>query len=137
MTQSKKHLAFKSFCALGLLIPLVAILSLHPLSAQTVYGSIYGTVLDKSGAVVANATIVVKSQQKETAFNAQTNSVGQYRIDHLVPDMYDVTISATGFKSFTVKSLQVNAATPPRSMRIWKSAASISPSRSTPPWRNS
>lgn len=114
MTQSKKHLAFKSFCALGLLIPLVAILSLHPLFAQTVYGSIYGTVLDKSGAVVANATIVVKSQQKETAFNAQTNSVGQYRIDHLVPDTYDVTISATGFKSFTVKSLQVNAGDTPK-----------------------
>jgi len=114
MTQPNKHLAFRSSCLLGLLIPFVAILSLRPLGAQTVYGSIYGTVLDRSGAVIANASVEIKSQQKETSFKTQTNSVGQYRIDHLVPDTYDVTISAAGFKSFTVKSLQVNAGFTPK-----------------------
>lgn len=99
---------------LVLLIPIVAILSLRPLGAQTVYGSIYGTVLDTSGAVVPNAAVAVKSQQKETSFAAQTNSVGQYRIDHLVPDTYSVTITAAGFKSYTVNNLQVNAGETPK-----------------------
>jgi outer membrane receptor protein involved in Fe transport len=99
---------------LVLLIPIVALLSLRPLGAQTVYGSIYGTVLDTSGAVVPNAAILVKSQQKDTSFNAQTNSVGQYRIDHLVPDTYSVTVTASGFKSYTVNNLQVNAGETPK-----------------------
>ena len=99
---------------LVLLIPIVALLSTRPMSAQTVYGSIYGTVLDKSGAVVTNATIVVKSQQKETSFQAQTNATGEYRIEHLIPDAYNVTISATGFKTFTVNGLQVNAGDTPK-----------------------
>ena len=83
----------------GLLLSVIGIVSLRPMSAQTVYGSIYGTVLDATGAVVPNAAVVVKSQQKGTTFSAQTNSVGEYRIDHLIPDIYSVTITASGFKT--------------------------------------
>ena len=106
--------SIKRLCLLGLLIPIVAILSLRPMGAQSVYGSIYGTVLDTSGAVVPNAAVVVKNQQKDTSFTAQTNSVGQYRVDHLVPDTYSVTITAPGFKSYTVNGLQVNAGDTPK-----------------------
>ena len=53
---------------LALLLSVIGILSLRPMNAQTVYGSIYGTVLDATGAVVPNATVLVKSQQKETSF---------------------------------------------------------------------
>ena len=106
--------SIKRLCLLGLLIPIVAILSLRPMGAQSVYGSIYGTVLDTSGAVVPNAAVVVKNQQKDTSFTAQTNSVGQYRVDHLVPDTYSVTVTATGFKSYTVNGLQVNAGDTPK-----------------------
>ncbi len=98
----------------GLLLSVIGILSLRPMSAQTVYGSIYGTVLDATGAVVPNATVVVKSEQKGTVFNAQSNSVGEYRIEHLIPDSYSVTISAAGFKSYTVNNLQVNAGETPK-----------------------
>lgn len=103
------------WCLVALIVgsTLLGVLS-RPAAAQSVYGSIYGTVLDNSGAVVPNATVQVKSQQKDTAFSAQTNSVGQYRIDHLVPDTYNVTVSATGFKSFTVNNLQVNAGDTPK-----------------------
>jgi outer membrane receptor protein involved in Fe transport len=98
----------------GLLLSVIGIVSLRPMSAQTVYGSIYGTVLDATGAVVPNAAVVVKSQQKGTTFSAQTNSVGEYRIDHLIPDIYSVTITASGFKTYTVSDLQVNAGETPK-----------------------
>lgn len=111
---SKKHFHFRSSCLLGLLIFTAAFLSVRPVGAQTVYGSIYGTVLDKSGAAITNAAVEVTSQQKGTSFKTRSNSEGQYRIDHLVPDAYDVTISATGFQRFTVKSLQVNAGETPK-----------------------
>ena len=103
-----------NFMLLGLLLAFIGVAGVHPLGAQVVYGSIYGTVLDNSGAVVANATVSVKSEQKDTSFTAQTNSVGEYRIEHLVPDTYDVTISAAGFKSYTVSKLQVNAGDTPK-----------------------
>ena len=50
----------------GLLLALAGMILIgRPLSAQGVYGSIYGTVLDKSGAVVPNATVTAnKNAQK-------------------------------------------------------------------------
>lgn len=103
-----------SIITLALSLVLAVAMNVHPLYAQTVYGSVYGTVLDRSGAVVPNAKIQVKSQQKDTTFQAQTNAVGEYRIDHLVPDTYTVTISAPGFKTYSVSSLQVNAGDTPK-----------------------
>ena len=102
------------FTLLWVLFVVAGVLNLRPLSAQGVYGSMYGTVLDKSGAVVPNATVTIKSQQKETAFTAQTNSIGEYRVDHLIPDTYSVTITAAGFKSYTVSNLQVNVGEAPK-----------------------
>ena len=40
-------------------------------SAQSVYGSIFGTVSDKSGAVIPNATITVTDVAKGTVVNVQ------------------------------------------------------------------
>jgi hypothetical protein len=107
---------FRRIRQLWLILALAAIgmLTLRPLGAQAVYGSIYGTVLDKSGAVVPSAKIEVKSQQKGTSFTTESNAVGQYRLDHLVPDTYSVTITASGFKSYTVSGLQVNAGETPK-----------------------
>lgn len=85
-----------------------------PLVAQGVYGSISGTVIDTSSAAVGNATVTVTSQQKGTVSNVQTSSTGEYRIDHLVPDSYKVSVSAPGFKTFVVNDLQVNAGETPR-----------------------
>jgi outer membrane receptor protein involved in Fe transport len=95
------------------LLVLVGALSPSPAAAQSVYGSVYGTVLDNSGAVVANAAVAVKNLQKGTTSTTQTDSAGQYRIDHLVPDTYTVTITASGFNSYTVNGLQINAGDAP------------------------
>jgi len=98
----------------GFLAFLVVLLACSPLSAQVVYGSIYGTALDNTGAVVANASVTATSEQRGLSFSAKTDSVGDYRIDHLVADTYNVTVSATGFKSFTLKGVQINAGDSPR-----------------------
>lgn len=114
---------------LGVLVVIIGFLNSGPALAQTtVYGSIYGTTLDSSGAVVANADVTVKDVQKGVNYTGKTNSLGQYRIDHLVPDRYDVTISATGFKTFTLTGVQVNAGDSPRvdaSMQIGSIAETV------------
>jgi len=99
---------------MGLFCVLTLFALAHPSFAQGVYGSIYGTVLDQSGAVVPNATVTIKSEQKDTTTNVQSNASGQYRIDHLVPDSYTVTITAAGFKTLTVNHVQVNVGEAPK-----------------------
>ena len=66
--------------------------------AQAVYGSIFGTVTDKSGAAIPNATISITSTTKNTVVTATSNGSGDYSVAHLIPDVYDLKVSAQGFK---------------------------------------
>ena len=63
---------------------------------QAIYGSIYGQVTDSSGAAIVNATVTVKNVAKGTSVQTTTNSVGEYAAEHLIPDVYDVAVAATG-----------------------------------------
>src|SRR6516225_11305643 len=87
---------------------------LAPARAQSVYGSIFGTVTDKSGAAIPNATISVTSETKNTVVTVTSNASGDYSVAHLIPDVYDLKVEAQGFKSFQAKSIQVLADTSPR-----------------------
>ncbi len=69
---------------------------------QAVYGSIFGTITDNTGAVVPNATVTVTDVSKGTAVTAQSSGDGQYRVQHLIPDTYRVDVDAAGFsKSYS------------------------------------
>ncbi len=78
---------------------------------QAVYGSIFGTVTDTTGAVVPNATVTVSDSAKGTAVTATTNSSGEFTVEHLIPDPYDVKIAAAGFKGYTQTGIQLFADT--------------------------
>src|ERR1039457_230302 len=82
------------------------------LSAQQVFGSIFGTVTDPSGSAVAGAKVTVTDVNKGTTFEVVTDVSGNYSKGQLVPDQYTVAIGAKGFRP--VKSdafdVQVNAA---------------------------
>jgi hypothetical protein len=54
-------------------------------SAQSVYGSIFGTVTDKTGAAVSGATVTVKDEAKGTVFTVTSNGAGDYSAAHLMP----------------------------------------------------
>ena len=82
--------------------------------AQSVYGSLFGTVSDSSGAVIPNATITVTDEAKGTVVTVTSNASGDYSVPHLIPDVYDLKVVATGFKPFETKGIQVLADTAPR-----------------------
>src|SRR2546430_5060965 len=65
--------------------------------AQVIHGSIYGQVTDASGAAVPNATITVTDVSKGTFVQGTTNESGEYTVQNLIPDVYNVKASATGF----------------------------------------
>lgn len=78
---------------------------------QAVYGSILGTVTDPSGAAVNGAKVTVTSQTKNVSTETTTNESGNYSVTHLIPDVYSVQISGTGFKTLQFKDVQVSADT--------------------------
>src|SRR3989441_2549623 len=78
-------------------------------SGQAVFGSIFGTVTDPSGAAVPNAKVTVTSATKATSYTATTNADGNYSVTHLIPDTYNVRAESSGFKAFETKNIPVSA----------------------------
>ena len=85
--------------ALALLF-LVACVSVSA-AAQTVTGTLSGSVVDSTGALVPN--IVVKAKHKETGLvrTVSTNGEGSYVMSFLPLGPYDVTVEGTGFQRIT------------------------------------
>lgn len=67
-------------------------------AAQQQLGTIQGTVMDQTEAVVPGATIRVTNKETGEVRTALTNESGVYRIVNLPPGRYDVTVEAQGFR---------------------------------------
>ncbi len=74
------------------------LLLVSPARAQSVYGSIFGTVTDKSGAAIPDATVTVTDESKGTVVTTTSNESGDYSVPHLIPDVYDLKVTLKGFK---------------------------------------
>ncbi len=77
--------------------------------AQAVYGTIFGSVTDNTGAAIPGATITVTDTNKGTSVTATANEAGEFTIGHLIPDTYDISVTNAGFKTFASKGLLVYA----------------------------
>jgi hypothetical protein len=97
--------------ALLLAVALCMCKSTYTAQAQAIYGSVYGTVTDKTGAAIPNATITVTDQSKGTAVQVTSNQSGEYTVPNLIPDVYDVKASAAGFSPVENRGLQVTVTT--------------------------
>src|ERR1700748_3677216 len=103
--------------------------------AQAVYGSIFGTVTDNSGAVVPNATVTVTDVAKGTTVTAQTSGDGQYRVQHLIPDTYRVDAEAAGFTKVSADNVVVYADTSPKvdlSLQVGAAATTVTVTDAAP-----
>ncbi len=93
--------------SLGLLLSLFLICSQSRISAQQVFGSIYGTVTDKSGGSIANAKVTITDLNKNTKADVLTNDSGNYNKGQLIPGSYQVEIEAAGFSKVISTKLDV------------------------------
>jgi len=98
---------------LGYLIALslVLVYGVPNAAGQAVYGSIQGSVTDSQGSAVVGAKVTVTSVAKGTSEETTTNDSGNYTVSHLIPDVYNIHVEATGFKTYEVKGVQVSADT--------------------------
>jgi hypothetical protein len=78
------------------------------LFGQAGLGSINGTVVDPSGAVVPAATIRLIATATQGVRVISTNEAGLFTLPSVVPDQYKIVISATGFREKTLESIVVN-----------------------------
>src|SRR5579864_8330762 len=90
MHHKVSRLAFV-FCVLTLLAPLAA-------RAQQTLGSINGTVVDQSNAVVANAAVEARNVNTGLVVTAKTRNDGSFNMADLPIGTYEVTITKEGFK---------------------------------------
>lgn len=94
------HFAKRWYSRMWLILALAALLAGHAtLTAQTATGSILGTITDPGAAVLPNVTVTLKSKARGTVQKVTTSATGTYSITSLMPDDYDVTVSAPGFQS--------------------------------------
>ena len=72
-------------------------------------GSIEGTVTDPTGSVVAGATVTATDTLTGVKTTATTTGAGRYVISLLLPDSYDVTVTAPSFSTLTQQHVVVAA----------------------------
>ncbi len=98
-----------SVWGLVVVFSLFLVLSVPPASGQAVFGSIFGTVTDPTGAAVPNAKVTVTNARKGMIDTATTNDSGNYSVTHLIPDSYSVRIEGSGFKTIDEQNIAVSA----------------------------
>jgi hypothetical protein len=101
------HFGFRltRFGSIAALI-VVALVLLHaPLFAQVASGSLSGTVVDATGAVIPKADIALTNEATRVTRHSVSNESGVFNIVAIPPGTYTVTISAPGFANWSVKDI--------------------------------
>ncbi len=77
--------------------------------AQVLYGSITGTVSDKTGAVVPNVPVTITNQATGESRGQKANGDGSYNLLDVLPGTYTLSIAQSGnFAGFTQKNITVS-----------------------------
>jgi hypothetical protein len=78
------------------------------LSAQGANGRILGRIADPSGAVLANAKIIITNEATAISRDALSNDSGDYSFIEVAPGTYTVQFELTGFKKNVQKGVTVD-----------------------------
>src|SRR5258708_34139835 len=93
-----------AFAAASLLIISAA---LPAMAQNAALGNIAGTVRDTAGAVIPNATVVVKNVDTGASRTLTTDSEGHYAATFLQPGQYEVILGGGGFSTLDRKNVGV------------------------------
>ena len=104
---SARYLVAARYLAAGLFILAAATSGL----SQSDRGTIAGTVLDSSGGAVEGANVTATDTATNSVYSATTGPTGGYRLYDLRVSVYNVSVSASGFKKVdkTGVVVQVNS----------------------------
>jgi hypothetical protein len=87
---------------------LVLLMASSVAQAQVLYGSISGTVSDKTGAVVPNVPVTITNQATGEVRTAKAGGDGLYNFLDVLPGTYTLSIAASGnFGGYAQKSITI------------------------------
>ena len=95
---------------LGLLLLALPGPTTQPLHAQTSFGTIIGTVTDPSQAAIPKVSLTVTNVQTGSERHVETDSLGNYRVESLLPGIYRIRAEHEGFQVADVTNTQVQVA---------------------------
>lgn len=75
--------------------------------AQTSNGTVIGAVTDSTGSAIVGATVTITSVDNGAVRTTTTNQEGTFRIESVLPGVYNVSAAANGFETTVNKGLQV------------------------------
>ena len=90
------------------LVPL-CLLWASPVAGQTIFGTITGTVTDRSGAVVPGATVTVTNEGTGIQRKVTTTGAGVYVVPDLDVGNYRVRAEKAGFRAYEKTGVHLNA----------------------------
>ena len=98
---------------IGLFLPLITIavglfVSVNAVGQST--ATVQGTITDSKGAVVPNATVVVRNKATSIERTTQTDSEGNYQLAALPVGTYALEVRASGFKTQLADSVSIEVA---------------------------
>lgn len=91
---------------------LLTLVSLMAFAQVSSTGSINGAITDQAGAVVPNATVVIRNNATREEFTAQTTDNGTFNAPSLGTGTYTVTITAPSFKQTVVQNVKIDVGKP-------------------------
>ena len=94
------NLSSKGLTRLLLVMLVCMTLTLAAVAQSTTDGAISGTVSDVQGAVVPNASVTVRNIGTNAQQTTTTDASGFFRVLHLQPAAYEVTVTTHGICTF-------------------------------------
>ena len=105
--QSGKRTSLRRALPFMLTAILIFISGTHLYAQTYTGGGIGGQITDPAGKSVVDATVEAVEVATQTSANTKSNAEGEYLIARLKPGVYQVTISAPGFKGEVVQTVEV------------------------------
>jgi hypothetical protein len=99
---------YKKMMPLAIAAGLFAGANASLIAQSAVDGAIGGTVQDKTGAIVPNAAVTIHSNATNAEQKVTADASGFFRVIHLNPGTYTVTITATGFDAYKSNNVGVH-----------------------------
>jgi hypothetical protein len=74
---------------------------------QVLYGTLTGTVTDKTGAVIPSVAVTLTDQATGQVRTANASDHGDYQMSNLLPGTYTLSVQQTGFAGFTQQNIVI------------------------------
>ena len=108
---SAKRVALGFCCLCASLLFVFSMFSPVAMGQAANTGTVSGTVSDQSGAAVVGAAVTLVDTATGTERTAVTNDTGRYLFANIVPGIYNVTISKSGFRATKFTKQEVTVGT--------------------------